>query len=142
MDSISCTLIFAPILAPVAWQLYGIDPLHFGIVFVVNMEIGYLMPPVATNLFVASAVFRKPFGQVTLAVLPTLGITLVALLIVMYVPTVSKAAVNWKRGQAMVERFPWKGRATALVDEKPSGLSKITKKSMAGWDDEPDGGAK
>jgi C4-dicarboxylate transporter DctM subunit len=110
MDSISCTLIFAPMLAPVAYELYGIDPLHFGVVFVVNMEIGYLAPPVATNLFVAAAVFRKPFGQVVRAVLPTLTIVIGALIVIMYVPTVSKAAINWKLGKPLVESFPWEGR--------------------------------
>lgn len=110
MDSISATLVFAPILAPVAIQHYGIDPLHFGVVFVVNMEIGYLAPPVATNLFVASAVFRMPFGRVMKAVLPTLGIICAALVAVIYVPTISKAAVNLRRGAAVYETFPWEGR--------------------------------
>ncbi len=100
MDSISCTLIFAPMLAPVAYDVYGIDPLHFGVVFVVNMEIGYLMPPVATNLFVASAVFKKPFGLVTRAVLPTLAMTLVALWVFIRFPTLSVAAVRAQRGDA------------------------------------------
>jgi C4-dicarboxylate transporter DctM subunit len=107
MDSISATLIFAPILAPIALDVFGIDPLHFGVVFVINMEIGYLAPPVATNLFVASAVFGRPFGQVVRAVMPTLGIVCVALLVCMYVPTLSKGAVNLKRGQALYEPFPW-----------------------------------
>jgi C4-dicarboxylate transporter DctM subunit len=107
MDSISATLIFAPILAPIAHEMYGIDPIHFGIVFVVNMEIGYLAPPVATNLFVAAAVFKKPFGQVTRAVLPTLAITCAALLVIMYVPTISKALLNASHGRAMYEPFPW-----------------------------------
>ncbi len=119
MDSISCTLIFAPMLAPIAYQLYGIDPVHFGIVFVVNMEIGYLMPPVATNLFVSAAVFRKPFGQVVRAVLPTLGITCGALVVMMYVPTISKAALNWKRGVAIYEPFPWDGRPVGLTTDAP-----------------------
>src|SRR5207247_2211631 len=119
MDSISATLIFAPMFAPVAWEMYGIDPLHFGVVFVVNMEIGYLMPPVATNLFVAAAVFKKPFGQVTRAIFPTLGLTCAALGVVMYVPTISKAAVNWKQGHAIYQPFPWDGRPqTDGVDEK------------------------
>ena len=107
MDSISATLIFAPLLAPIAMDVYGIDPLHFGVVFVVNMEIGYLMPPVATNLFVASAVFQRPFGQVTRAVMPTLGIVCGALILCMYVPTISKAAVNWKKDAPIYEAFPW-----------------------------------
>jgi C4-dicarboxylate transporter DctM subunit len=110
MDSISATLIFAPMLAPIAVGYYGMDPLHFGVVFVVNMEIGYLMPPVATNLFVAAAVFRKPFGQVSWAVLPTLGITCLALVLFMYVPTCAKGLVNLKEGVAVWESFPWDGK--------------------------------
>jgi C4-dicarboxylate transporter, DctM subunit len=160
MDSISATLIFAPLLAPVAFELYGIDPLHFGIVFVVNMEIGYLMPPVATNLFVASALFKKPFGQVTRAVLPTLGLTCLALFVIMYVPTLSKAAVNWSQGKGAYEAFPWNGKPKApeaepveteagvVAPAKQEGvpdLSAISKKSMEDWDDEdepaPDAGA-
>ena len=109
MDSISATLLFAPILAPIAVTHYGMDPLHFGVVFVVNMEIGYLMPPVATNLFVASAVFKKPFGQVSRAVLPTLGITCAALLLFMYVPTCSKGLPNLASGREVWEPFPWDG---------------------------------
>lgn len=108
MDSISCTLIFAPMLAPVAVDL-GIDPIHFGVIFVVNMEIGYLMPPVATNLFVSAAVFKKPFGQVTRAVLPTLGITCAALAIIMYIPTISMGLVNWRDGKPVYQAFRWDG---------------------------------
>jgi C4-dicarboxylate transporter, DctM subunit len=149
MDSISCTLIFAPLLAPVAHELYGIDPIHFGIVFVINMEIGYLMPPVATNLFVAAAVFRKPFGQVTRAVLPTLAITCLALGIVMYVPTLSKAAVNWKKGKPVYQAFPWDGKpapaagpsaveggATAPEADEKSPLEKLRAKNKDWLEDE------
>jgi C4-dicarboxylate transporter DctM subunit len=117
MDSISCTLIFAPMLAPVAKELYGIDPLHFGVVFVVNMEIGYLAPPVATNLFVAAAVFKKPFSQVVRAVLPTLGIVCFALIAIMYLPTISKAAVNWKYDLPIAQDFPWDGKPAEPEDD-------------------------
>jgi C4-dicarboxylate transporter DctM subunit len=109
MDSVSATLVFAPILAPIAVNTYGIDPIHFGVVFVVNMEIGYLAPPVATNLFVASALFKKPFGQVSRAVLPGLGLTTAALVLFMFVPTCSKGLVNYNRGVAFYESFPWSG---------------------------------
>ena len=116
MDSISCTLIFAPMLAPVAWDVYHIDPLHFGVVFVINMEIGYLMPPVATNLFVAAAVFKKPFGLVTRAVLPTLAMTLVALWIFIRYPTLSVAAVRWHHGQTPITLdFPESKVAAAVA---------------------------
>lgn len=118
MDSVSATLVFAPLLAPIAIEVYGIDPVHFGVVFVVNMEIGYLAPPVATNLFVGAAIFKEPFGRVARAVLPTLGIVTAALVVLMYVPTLSKGLLNLKRGRAFVEAFPWDGkRATPAVAE-------------------------
>jgi hypothetical protein len=111
MDSISATLVFAPILAPIAVSK-GIDPIHFGIVFVVNMEIGYLAPPVATNLFIASALFKKPFGQVSRAVLPGLLLTCAGLLMFVFVPTCSKGLVNLERGEPVWQsRFPWDGKA-------------------------------
>jgi len=109
MDSVSATLIFAPILAPIAVSHYGMDPLHFGVVFIVNMEIGYLAPPVATNLFVAAAVFKKPFGQVCRAVMPTLGVTCAALVLFMYVPTCSTGLVSVKKGEKVWKSFPWGG---------------------------------
>lgn len=116
MDSISATLVFAPILAPVAINHFGMDPIHFGIVFVVNMEIGYLAPPVATNLFVASAIFRRPFVEVARAILPTLGIICGALVVIMYVPTISKGPLNLRNGDPFYESFPWDGKVVALAE--------------------------
>ena len=114
MDSISATLVFAPILAPVAINHYGMDPIHFGIVFVVNMEIGYLAPPVATNLFVAAAIFRQPFVEVAKAVMPTLGIICGALVVLMYVPTFSLGPLHLRDGGPVYVAFPWEG-----VEEVP-----------------------
>ena len=105
MDSVSATLVFAPLLAPIALDC-GLDPLHFGVIFVVNMEIGYLMPPVATNLFVGAAIFRRPFGEVARAVLPTLGIVVFALVIIMRFPTLSLGLVNLKNGTPFFASFP------------------------------------
>ncbi|HEY1087033.1 MAG TPA: TRAP transporter large permease subunit, partial [Archangium sp.] len=115
MDSVSATLIFAPLLAPIAVGVYGIDPVHFAVVFVVNMEIGYLMPPVATNLFVGAAIFKEPFGRVANAVLPTLGIVCAALVALMYVPTISTGALALKNGRPIYSPFPWNGK-TAVVE--------------------------
>ena len=119
MDSVSATLVFAPILAPIAVKTYGIDPIHFGVVFVVNMEIGYLAPPVATNLFVAAALFKKPFGQVSKAILPGLALTTAALFVFMFVPTFSKGLVNLNRDQAFYESFPWTARPRTAVAGTP-----------------------
>jgi C4-dicarboxylate transporter DctM subunit len=104
MDSISAIVLFSPIIAPAAVAL-GIDPLHLGVVFAVNMEIGYLAPPIATNLFVASSIFRRPFGQVTRAVMPTLGILCAGLLLITFVPTLSVGPVNALAGRDFAQPF-------------------------------------
>jgi len=121
MDSISATLVFAPILAPVAINHYGIDPIHFGVVFVVNMEIGYLAPPVATNLFVAAAIFRQPFVLVARAVLPTLGIICAALVALIYLPVLSLGPLNYRQGEPVWADFPWDPPAEATPTEEATG---------------------
>ncbi len=132
MDSVSATLVFAPILAPIAVKTYGIDPIHFGVVFVVNMEIGYLAPPVATNLFVASALFKKPFGQVSRAVLPGLALTTAALILFMFVPTFSKGIINLKNGDAFYESFPWDGKPQhAARNDGPVDLQRLSEEAKA-----------
>ncbi len=120
MDSMSATLVFAPILAPVAINHYGMDPIHFGIVFVVNMEIGYIAPPVATNLFVAAAIFRQPFMDVAKAIVPTLSIICAALVVLMYIPTISTGPLNLREGQAFYEPFPWDGGKEAVAEDVPA----------------------
>mgnify|MGYP002631984194 CR=1 FL=1 len=89
MDIMSAILIVAPLLAPIAVSRYGIDPVHFGIIFIVNLEIGYLTPPLGLNLFVASSVFDKPIVQVIRSVLPFTLLMLVALAIIAGFPSIS-----------------------------------------------------
>jgi C4-dicarboxylate transporter DctM subunit len=117
---VNVALVFAPLLAPIAIDVYGIDPVHFGVVFVVNMEIGYLMPPVATNLFVGAAIFRRPFGEVARAVFPTLTIVCVSLVALMFVPTASTGLLAWRSGRPVYQPFPWHGRQEAVVDVVPA----------------------
>lgn len=88
MEPSAIILILAPILFPIAMEL-GIDPIHFGIIMVVNMEIGLITPPVGLNLFVTSAITGMPIGQVIRAALPWLSLLLLFLVIVTYVPMVS-----------------------------------------------------
>ncbi len=88
MDPTSVVLILAPIVFPIAVQL-GIDPVHLGIVFVVNMEIGLITPPVGLNLFVASAVSELPVTDVIRVSLPWLALLLAFLVAVTYVPAMS-----------------------------------------------------
>ncbi len=88
MEPSSILLILAPIFFPIATQL-GIDPIHLGIIMVVNMEIGMITPPVGLNLFVTSGVTGMPLWDVVKAALPWLMVMLSFLIIVTYVPQVS-----------------------------------------------------
>jgi C4-dicarboxylate transporter DctM subunit len=88
MEPSSIILILAPILFPIAVQL-GIDPIHLGIIMVVNMEIGMVTPPVGLNLFVTAGITRMTVMDVVRAALPWLGVLLTFLIIVTYIPIVS-----------------------------------------------------
>ncbi|OYY95824.1 MAG: C4-dicarboxylate ABC transporter permease [Hydrogenophilales bacterium 28-61-23] len=88
MEPSSIVLIMAPILFPIAIGL-GIDPVHFGIVMVVNMEVGMCHPPVGLNLYVASGIARMGITELTIAVWPWLLTMLVFLALVTYVPIIS-----------------------------------------------------
>ena len=88
MEPSSIVLIFAPILFPVAIKL-GINPVHFGIIMVVNMEVGMCHPPVGLNLYVASGITKMGITELTIAVWPWLLSMLAFLLLVTYWPTLS-----------------------------------------------------
>ena len=105
MDILSAILILVPLLSPIAVEL-GIHPMHLAVIFIVNLEIGYLTPPLGLNLFVASTIFKKPIGEVIRSVVPFLGLMLAGLLIVTYVPTVSLGAVSAKNGEGFWVPFP------------------------------------
>ncbi|MFB8830712.1 C4-dicarboxylate TRAP transporter large permease protein DctM [Azotobacter sp. CWF10] len=94
MEPSAIILILAPILFPIAMRL-GIDPIHLGIVMVVNMEIGLITPPVGLNLFVTSAVTGMPVGAVIRAAMPWLLMLLGFLLIITYVPAISLGLPDW-----------------------------------------------
>ncbi|MGA4474551.1 C4-dicarboxylate TRAP transporter large permease protein DctM [Ectopseudomonas chengduensis] len=93
MEPSAIILILAPILFPIAMQL-GIDPIHLGIIMVVNMEIGLITPPVGLNLFVTSAVTGMPLTAVIRAALPWLMLLISFLVVITYVPAVSLALPN------------------------------------------------
>ncbi|WMW79717.1 TRAP transporter large permease subunit [Undibacterium cyanobacteriorum] len=88
MEPSSIVLIMAPILFPVAMKL-GIDPVHFGIIMVVNMEVGMCHPPVGLNLYVASGITKMGISELTVAVLPWLMTMIGFLLLITYVPFLS-----------------------------------------------------
>tara|TARA_R110001583_G_scaffold26092_4_gene94203 strand:- start:21855 stop:23252 length:1398 start_codon:yes stop_codon:yes gene_type:complete len=88
MEPSAIILIMAPILFPIATQL-GIDPIHLGIIMVVNMEIGMLTPPVGLNLFVTAGITNRSIGWVIKACLPWLSLLLLFLILITYVPQIS-----------------------------------------------------
>jgi tripartite ATP-independent transporter DctM subunit len=88
MDIYSAILVVLPLIVPLG-QVYGIDPVHLGIIFIVNLEVGFLTPPVGMNLFLASYRFKKPFTKICRFVLPFLAVQLAVVLLVTYVPALS-----------------------------------------------------
>ena len=88
MEPTSILLIMAPILFPIATGL-GVDPIHFGILMAVNMEVGLCHPPVGLNLYVASGIARMGISELTVAVLPWLVAMLLFLVLITYVPALS-----------------------------------------------------
>lgn len=88
MDIFSALIVVVPLIVPVALG-FGVDPVHLGIVFLTNLEIGYLTPPVGLNLFISSYRFKEPVISLYAASVPFLLLLLVALLIITYIPAIS-----------------------------------------------------
>jgi tripartite ATP-independent transporter DctM subunit len=94
LDIISAIVVIVPLMLPVA-AAFGIDPLHLGIIFLANMELGYLTPPVGMNLYLASFRFDKPLMRVFRASLPFFLINLIAVLVITFVPAISVVFARW-----------------------------------------------
>lgn len=93
LDIFSALVIMVPLILPIAIG-YGIHPVHLGIIFLANMEIGYLMPPIGMNLFIASFRLNKPVLEIFRAVLPFVAILLIAVLIITYWPWLTLALIQ------------------------------------------------
>jgi C4-dicarboxylate transporter DctM subunit len=99
MDIFSAIVVVVPLIAPAAVRM-GIDPFHLGVIFLLNLEVGYLHPPVGLNLFITSFTFKKPILEVTIAALPPLFIMIAALMVVTYVPPLTVVPEKERRGNA------------------------------------------
>ena len=88
LDIFSALVIMIPLIVPIAIG-FGIDPVHLGIIFLANMQIGYFTPPIGMNLFIASYRFDKSITELYQATLPFMGVLLIALLIITYIPALS-----------------------------------------------------
>jgi C4-dicarboxylate transporter DctM subunit len=94
MDIFSAIIVVLPLIQPIA-ATFGIDPFHLGAIFLINLELGYLTPPVGLNLFLASYRFKKPMFEVTRAILPFLAVQAASVLLVTYVPALSAGVAHW-----------------------------------------------
>ncbi len=93
MDIFSAIVVVVPLIVPMG-VAFGIDPVHLGIIFLANLELGYLTPPVGMNLFLSSYRFNKPMPEVYRAALPMLLVLLVGVLLITYVPAADDAAAG------------------------------------------------
>jgi TRAP-type C4-dicarboxylate transport system permease large subunit len=85
MDIYSAILIVSPLIIPIA-ESFGLSQVHIGVVFLMNMQLGFLTPPVGMDLFISTYAFDKPLMKVVKGVLPYLAIQAVVLLLVTYIP--------------------------------------------------------
>ena len=93
LDIFSAIIIVVPLIVPIALS-YGVNPLHLGIIFLTNLEIGYITPPVGLNLFISSFRFKKPIMYLYKTSIPFLVVMLIGLILITYIPELSLFLVN------------------------------------------------
>jgi len=96
MDIYSAVIVVVPLIYPMA-EAYGVDPVHLGIIFLANMELGYMMPPMGENLFLSSYRFNQPLTAIYRSTLPYMVMLLIAVLLITYVPQLTLGLVEWLR---------------------------------------------
>jgi C4-dicarboxylate transporter DctM subunit len=94
MDIFSALVVIVPIIIPIS-QVFGVHPVHLGIIFVANLELGYLTPPVGLNLFLSSYRFGKPVMEIARATMPMLLILALGVLLITYVPWLTLGLLQW-----------------------------------------------
>jgi tripartite ATP-independent transporter DctM subunit len=94
MDIFAAILVVVPLIKPLA-AVYGIDPVQMGVIFIANLELGYLHPPVGINLFLSAYRFKKPMGTIIWATLPFLLVLMGSVLLITYVPWLTTAPLRW-----------------------------------------------
>ena len=94
LDIFSALVLVVPLILPIAAG-YDVNPIHLGIIFLTNLQIGYCTPPVGLNLFLASYRFKRPIFELYRASLPFLGLLLITLALITYVPWLSLVLVTW-----------------------------------------------
>jgi tripartite ATP-independent transporter DctM subunit len=98
MDIFSAIVVIVPLISGIALH-FDINPYHLGIVFLLNLEIGYLMPPMGLNLFIAGFRFNRPVPDLYRTVLPFIALFVAALAMITYIPGITMGVVNWRTRQ-------------------------------------------
>ena len=88
MDTTPAILILSPILLPIVEHV-GMNPIHFGVMVIVNLAVGFVTPPVGVNLFVASSLTNVPMMQIAKKAMPMIGYFMLALLLITFIPAIS-----------------------------------------------------
>ncbi|HPK66401.1 MAG TPA: TRAP transporter large permease subunit, partial [Thermoanaerobaculia bacterium] len=94
LEVYSAIVVLTPLVIPLG-AAFGIDPLHLGVIFLANLELGYLFPPVGLNLFLSASRFETPITRLYRAVLPFLLLQGVGLLLITYWPALSLSLPAW-----------------------------------------------
>ena len=92
MDIFSAIMVVAPLIIPLG-EMYGIHPVQLGIIFLANLQLGYLTPPVGLNLFLASYAFETPLAKIYKGVVPFFIVLLLMVLLITYVPAISLSLI-------------------------------------------------
>ena len=116
LDIISAIVLFVPLVVPLAKEM-GFDPLHIGIIFIVNLEIGYLTPPIGLNLFVATSYFKQPFGMIVRSVAPFVLVMIGSLMFLSFVPSIAAGIPAVSRGEDFWVSLPEARDGSAVVKE-------------------------
>jgi len=95
MDIFSAIMVVAPLVIPMG-AVFGVDPVHLGIIFLANLELGFMTPPVGLNLFLSSYRFERPLSRIYSSVIPFFLLQLIALLVITYIPWFTTALLSLK----------------------------------------------
>ena len=99
MDTTPAILILTPILLPIV-EGFGMNPIHFGVMMVVNLAIGFVTPPIGVNLFVASSLTDIPVVDIAKRAMPLIGFFLIALLLITFIPQISLCLLQIRKGES------------------------------------------